>query len=688
MLLDDACSVLPGVGEVLTQKLAQAGIRRVGDLVFHLPYRYQDRTRVTPILHLQTGSYAVVVGEIVSVQAQFAGRKRLHCHIQDSQGNLGLLFFHFHKAQIQNLQNAAYLRAFGEVRAAKNGLQMIHPEYQILQSPDDCVVDEHLTPLYPAIEKLSQTRIRQLIKQALAYCQPDLNDEEFLPAPWNTYSRNEALQLIHYPPPEICLADLEDAKHLAIQRLIFEELLTEQIGAELARKTRRQFQSLPCPDIPAEREMFLAHLPFTLTKAQQRVSQEIAVDLAHAAPMFRLVQGDVGAGKTVIAALAALQAIAAGFQTAIMAPTDILTEQHAVGIEKMLAPLGIRTARLSGKMPAKTRRPIEQGLENGEIDLIIGTHALFQEHLQFKTLGLVIIDEQHRFGVMQRLKLADKVSLGEGLVPHQLFLTATPIPRTLSMSRFSHMDLSVLDELPPNRTPVQTLVMGQHKREALIARMQDFIAEGRQIYWVCPLIEESEKLQCQAATESFATLVELLPKARVGLVHGRLKVPEKEAAMQAFKSHQLDILVATTVIEVGVDVPNASLMVIENAERMGLSQLHQLRGRVGRGSAASHCVLLYQNPLSKTARERLSIMRDTTDGFVIAEKDLQLRGAGELLGAQQTGFAQHRLASLPRDEAILSEAFKLAPILHRDTPEIAVKLTQLWRGKIEGFVQG
>lgn len=688
MLLDDPCSVLPGVGDVLTQKLAQAGIRRVGDLVFHLPYRYQDRTRVTPIVDLQTGSYAVVVGEVIAVQSQFAGRKRLHCHIQDQQGTLALLFFHFHKAQIQNLQKAKYLRVFGEVRAGKQGWQMIHPEYQILQSADDCTVEEHLTPIYPAIEKLSQTRIRQLIKMALAYCQPALHEEEFLPAPWNTYSRLEALQLIHYPPPEICLTDLEDAKHLAMQRLIFEELLTEQIGAELARQTRRTFQSLACPDAPEQRRIFLQNLPFTLTNAQQRVSLEIARDLAKTAPMFRLVQGDVGAGKTVIAALAALQAIAAGFQAAIMAPTDILTEQHAVGIENMLAPLGIRIARLSGKMSTKTRRPIEQALANGDISLIIGTHALFQEHLEFKALGLVIIDEQHRFGVMQRLKLADKVNLGEGLLPHQLFLTATPIPRTLSMSRFSHMDLSILDELPPNRTPVQTLVMGQHKREMLIARMQALIAEGRQIYWVCPLIEESEKLQCQAATESFTTLQALLPQARVGLVHGRLKASEKETAMQAFKTQQLDILVATTVIEVGVDVPNASLMVIENAERMGLSQLHQLRGRVGRGAAASHCVLLYQNPLSNLARERLEIMRDTTDGFVIAEKDLQLRGAGELLGAQQTGFARHRLASLPRDEAILYEAYKLAPVLHRDTPEIAARLTQLWRGKIEGFVQG
>lgn len=688
MLLDAPCSVLSGVGDVLTQKLAQAGISRVGDLVFHLPYRYQDRTRVTPMCDLQPGSYSVVVGEVIAVQTQFAGRKRLRCQLQDAEGSLGLLFFHFHKAQVHNLENAAYVRAFGEIRATKNGWQMVHPEYQILQSPNDCVVEEHLTPIYPALEKLSQNRIRHLIKLALAYCQPALQEDEFLPPPWNTYSRTEALQFIHYPPPEICLADLEDAKHLAMQRLIFEELLTEQIGAQTARKTRQQLRSLACPDVPSERQTFLSRLPFTLTGAQQRVSQDIALDLAKASPMFRLVQGDVGAGKTVIAALAALQAIAAGMQAAIMAPTDILTEQHAVGIEKMLAPLGIHTARLSGKMSVKNRRPIEQGLLNGDIQLIIGTHALFQDHLQFKRLGLVIIDEQHRFGVMQRVKLADKVSLGDGLVPHQLFLTATPIPRTLSMSRFSHMDLSILDELPPNRTPVQTLVMGQHKREALIERMQSLISQGRQIYWVCPLIEESEKLQCQAASESYIELVAQLPNARVGLVHGRLKSLEKEAVMQDFKRHALDILVATTVIEVGVDVPNASLMVIENAERMGLSQLHQLRGRVGRGSVASHCVLLYQNPLSHTARERLEIMRDTSDGFVIAEKDLELRGAGVLLGAQQTGFAQHRLASLPRDEAILSAACQFAPLLHQKAPHIAEKLTVLWRGRIEHFVQG
>lgn len=690
-MLSNSCETLAGVGPTLAAKLIKCGIHTLQDLLFHLPFRYQDRTRITAIQDLRPDDWCVIAGRVCKTEVTYGKRMTLNCFVEDKTGIIKLRFFHFNKSQVAALNNSTMIHAFGEVREFSNQLTMVHPEYQLLEDETACQVDETLTPIYPSTQGLSQSRLRQLVKLALTATESELTQLE-----WMTETQLQenhflpigpAITLLHNPPPDTSLQTLEQGQHPALKRLVFDELLAQRLSLQFARESRK---TLHAPRIPPDSRFtqpFLDNLPFSLTAAQQRVTNEISHDLTQAKPMLRLVQGDVGSGKTVIAALAALQAITQGFQVAFMAPTDLLSEQHAHNLTQWLTPLNLQVMRLSGKMKIAERRLALAALADKSCHLIVGTHALFQEEVQFAQLGLVIIDEQHRFGVEQRLLLQQKGQQDQ-LVPHQLLMTATPIPRTLSMTHFAHLDISIIDELPPGRTPVTTAVASQDKRELIIERLQDAIAQGRQAYWVCTLIEESEKLQCMAAIATAESLQAQLSTVRVGLVHGRMKQVEKEATMAAFKSGEIDLLVATTVIEVGVDVPNASLMIIENAERLGLSQLHQLRGRVGRGTAQSHCLLLYQAPLSQHGAERLKVMRATNDGFIISEKDLELRGAGELLGTRQTGYKQFKLANLQRDQALLSLLTPFAQLLVQEYPSIARTITQRWLGNFEQFLQG
>ncbi|HTR01493.1 MAG TPA: ATP-dependent DNA helicase RecG, partial [Candidatus Acidoferrum sp.] len=619
---------LKGVGPALADKLHALGIHTVLDLLFHLPLRYQDRTRLTPIGALRHGMDVVIEGAIAGCAVVFGKRRSLLVKVQDGTGLTNLRFFHFSTAQKNALVTGARIRCFGEARWGKGGLELNHPEYQVLSGALPAPMAEHLTPIYPATEGLQQTRLRKLLEQVLErlaknqalpdYLPPALRQQEkFIPL-------LDALQLLHQPPPDISLRHLENGQHPAQVRLVFEELLANYLSL---RRLRDEAQSQAAPalkETSALSRKLLQALPFKLTGAQQRVSREIARDLAKSVPMLRLVQGDVGSGKTLVAVLACLQAIENGYQASLMAPTEILAEQHFLNLDGWLTPLGIRIGFLSGKIKGKKRNELLQELHSGELQLLVGTHALFQDEVQFQQLGLVVIDEQHRFGVHQRLSLREKGN-HHGTWPHQLIMTATPIPRTLTMSAYADLDCSIIDELPPGRTPVNTVLITAQRRGDVIERINAACAQGRQAYWVCTLIEESETLQCQAAEATFAELQQALPKLRIGLIHGRMKPKEKAEIMAAFKSGALQLLVATTVIEVGVDVPNASLMVIENPERLGLAQLHQLRGRVGRGSQESHCLLLYSQPLSETGKLRLGIMRESNDGFFIAEQDLKIR---------------------------------------------------------------
>nr|WP_302473899.1 ATP-dependent DNA helicase RecG [Legionella sp. PL877] len=689
--MQQPCEILAGIGSTLAAKLGKCGISTVADLLLHLPYRYQDRTRITTIRDLQVDNWCVIVGKVCKTEIKYGKRMMLYCYVEDKTGILKIRFFHFNKQQVKTLNESKLIRAFGEVREFSNTLEMIHPEYQLLNSEDDCIVDETLTPIYHTTQGLSQTRLRQLIKTALNTCREQLADLEWMDVEelekHHFPSLTEAMELLHNPPPDIPLSALEEGTHPALKRLAFDELLAQQLSMQFARQHRGNLNAPTMSSQPDLEKRFINQLPFSLTNAQQRVSKEITADLLQSKPMLRLVQGDVGSGKTVVAALAALQAIGNGYQVAFMAPTELLSEQHTMNFQAWFSSLGINCRRLSGKLKTNERKETLALLANNDCQILIGTHALFQENVHFANLGLVIIDEQHRFGVEQRLLLQQKGQQAE-LIPHQLLMTATPIPRTLAMTQLAHLDLSVIDELPPGRTPISTAVINQEKRAPIISRLQEAIASGRQAYWVCTLIEESEKLQCIAATATAEQLQQQLPEVRVGLIHGRMKSTEKEATMHAFKSGEINLLVATTVIEVGVDVPNASLMIIENAERLGLSQLHQLRGRVGRGSQQSHCLLLYQAPLSFSGAERLKVMRATSDGFVIAEKDLALRGAGEILGVKQTGYRQFKVADLHRDQLLLPLAAKMARHLINNKSNIAEAITRRWLGQFEQFLQG
>lgn len=680
-------TALKGVGKSLAEKLAKLGLHNLQDLLFHLPLRYLDRTRVTPIGALQAGVTAVIEGEIKAADVVFGRRRSLVVRIQDDTGTVTLRFFHFNQAQKQILSRGQQLRCFGEARRGAAGLELYHPEYETV-GQRAAPLAESLTPVYPATEGVTQPRMRSLLQQALTLLTP-ASLHELLPGAlrqqYGQLPLADALRYLHQPPKDADLQQLALGEHPAQQRLAFEELLAHHLSL---LGLRQEIQAEGAPTLapnPERLTAFLAQLPFSPTGAQQRVAKEIAHDLARPVPMLRLVQGDVGSGKTLVAAMAALQAIANGYQVALMAPTEILSEQHRHNFQGWFEPLGISVGWLAGKQKAAERRTQLAALANGDTQLIVGTHALFQEQVEFADLGLVIIDEQHRFGVHQRLSLREKA--GSNLRPHQLIMTATPIPRTLAMSAYADLDVSVIDELPPGRKPVTTVVINQERRDQVIERVRVAIAEGRQVYWVCTLIEESETLTAQAAEATQEELALSLPNTDIGLVHGRLKPADKEAVMALFKSGELPLLVATTVIEVGVDVPNASLMIIDNPERLGLAQLHQLRGRVGRGSAESHCVLLYSQPLSQHSRARLEAMRATNDGFLIAEKDLELRGPGEVLGTRQTGAMNFKIADLQRDADLIPQVRAAASELLAKHPQQTANLTRRWLGYNEVYAK-
>ncbi|MFM5461177.1 ATP-dependent DNA helicase RecG [Aeromonas veronii] len=671
---------LKGVGSKMQEKLERLGLATVQDLLFHLPLRYEDRTQVWPIGDLPPGLHGAVEGEIQDTQLVMGRRRMMVCRISDGTGTLTLRFFNFTAAQKNSLAAGRQIRCFGEVRPGKYGLEMAHPEYKLLGEEQVGQTEEALTPVYPTTEGLRQLTLRNLTDQALA--QLDLYGvEELLPAGLYPHQIElaAALKLLHRPPPSVALPLLESGQHPAQQRLVLEELLAHNLSV---LKVRAQAQTQlaralkPAPELV---EQLLGALPFKPTGAQSRVVAEIGKDLQQSHPMMRLVQGDVGSGKTLVAALAALQAIGNGCQVGLMAPTELLAEQHAINFAKWLEPLGIGVGWLAGKQKGKAREESLAAIADGSVKMVVGTHAIFQEQVVFQRLALVIIDEQHRFGVHQRLALREKGER-EGVHPHQLIMTATPIPRTLAMTAYADLDTSVIDELPPGRTPITTVALPDSRRGDVIERVKLACTEGKQAYWVCTLIEESEVLECQAAEDTAAELQNLLPGLHIGLVHGRMRPVEKQRVMEEFKAGILQLLVATTVIEVGVDVPNASLMIIENPERLGLAQLHQLRGRVGRGAVVSHCVLLYHAPLSKTAQSRLGVLRETNDGFLIAQRDLELRGPGELLGTRQTGLADLKIADLVRDQPLIPQVQKMARFLMDRHPSHVEPLIRRWLG--------
>ncbi len=683
---DPPLTTLKGVGPHIAKRLTQLGLYSVGDVLFHLPRSYLDRSQTTPFAQVNVGQFAAVEGLVESATVTHKRRRMLLVQLRDDSGPFQLRFLYFSGYHTQQFAVGTRIRAYGEVRGGVLP-EMIHPEFR--DAATDHGDDQALTPIYPSTQGLTQTKWRELTQQALAWLDTHpLADD--LTADWQQRLRwptlSAALHYVHRPPLDADRAALlERGDHPARRRLVFDELLAHQLSLRQARQAIRAFEAPALTGGDDLIQAFLARLPFALTGAQQRVFAELDTDLRQTLPMLRLVQGDVGSGKTVVACLAALRAIGAGYQAAVMAPTELLADQHLRNFTQWLDGLGgdnryLKVVGLTGRKVGKARRRILEDLALGTAQLAVGTHALFQEKVDFARLGLVIVDEQHRFGVHQRLSLRDKGAWGSQQ-PHQLVMTATPIPRTLYMTSCAHLDVSIIDELPPGRTPIRTVALAESRRDEVIMRLQENCAAGRQAYWVCPLIEESEVLDCRAAEVLSAELRELLPTVRVGLIHGRLKGADKAATMAAFKAHELDLLVATTVIEVGVDVPNASIMVIDNAERLGLSQLHQLRGRVGRGSAVSHCVLLYKPPLSWMARARLAAMRDTTDGFVIAQKDLELRGPGEILGTKQTGELQFHIADLNRDGELVDVVRTVADELLQQAPDRVPALIARWIGQ-------
>ncbi len=681
-------SRLRGVGPGIQGSLEKLGIREVQDLLFHLPFRYEDRTRVLPIGSLYPGAITQIEGEVEHSAIVRGRRPMLVVLLADGTGRVTLRFFHFRHAQKAQLSLGTRLRCYGEARGGARGLEMVHPSYKRLIPGQEEPVADRLTPVYPSTEGLAQASWLKLTEQALQLLQNrQLQLEELLPPELlrnlKLPTLQAALVYIHRPPLDADVAALVERRHPAQQRLALEELLAHNLSMQALHRFERQLSAPPFATASKLESKFIDTLPFQMTGAQQRVVAEIHADLARRHPMHRLLQGDVGSGKTVVAAAAALRAIGNGFQVAIMSPTELLAEQHLQSFTNWLAPLDIEPVWLSGKVKGKAREKVLRQIAEGA-PIVIGTHALMQEGVEFKQLGLAIVDEQHRFGVHQRLALMDKAA-DAAMHAHQLIMTATPIPRTLAMTAYAGLETSVIDELPPGRQPVQTVTISNERRDEVIARIAAACADGRQIYWVCTLIEESEAVEAQAAEEVAAELKLALPGIRIGLVHGRLKSAEKQAVMQSFKDAETQLLVATTVIEVGVDVPNASLMIIENAERLGLAQLHQLRGRVGRGSTQSSCVLLYDPSAGPMARERLNIMRQTNDGFRIAEKDLELRGPGEVLGTRQTGMMQFRVADLARDQELLERIPEVATRLLEESPDQAKKLVQRWIGDAARF---
>ena len=678
----------PRPGNTLQDKLARIGIAREQDLVLHLPLRYEDQTHLCPLSALKPGQAWQVEGVVANTEIQYRGRRQLVCLLDDGAergAQLVLRFFHFYPNQQKALAPGKRVRAFGEVRDGHFGLEMVHPSFQIV-APGTPLPDR-LTPVYPTTAGLSQDALRKLVRRAL------LSDPAYLSEtlpPWTREPRRlwgfaQAVHFLHEPPPEAANAAAQSAldqrTHPAWTRLKFDELLAQQLSLKMHRRARARRKAPRLPGDGSLSRVLLARLPFTLTRAQQRVVAEIRRDLARAEPMQRLLQGDVGSGKTIVAALAALQAIESGYQVAFMAPTEILAEQHYRKLAAWLDGLPLSIAWLSGGLPAKDRKKALAAIVGGEAQLAVGTHALFQEEVVLPKLGLAIVDEQHRFGVAQRLALRQK-GIGDA---HQLMMSATPIPRTLAMSFYADLDVSVIDQMPPGRTRVTTKLVSQRRRGEIVERVRKIAAAGQQVYWVCPLIEESEKLELQTAVALHAELTETLSEFRVGLLHGRMKPAEKAATMDGFVRGEVDVLVATTVIEVGVDVPNASMMVIEHAERFGLAQLHQLRGRVGRGADKSVCVLLFEEPMSDLAKARLKVIYENHDGFEIARQDLLIRGPGEFLGARQSGVPLLRFADLERDVALIERARDAADELLRREPAAAQAHLERWLGGKQEF---
>jgi ATP-dependent DNA helicase RecG len=685
--LESPLTALAGVGPALAEKLERLNLRRVEDLLFLLPLRYEDRTRLVRIGALVPGTRCLVTGEVLLAETTFRGRRNLLVRIGDGSGQLTLRFFHFSRRQQAQFVAGMHVSCFGEVRKGRDGFEMIHPEYRVLRSDQDTATADSLTPIYPATEGVQQGRLRNLTDQALRAMRND-PPRELLPGDirgrLDMPSLAEAIVSLHRPPADADVEALLAHRHPSQRRLAFEELLAHYLSL---RNLRALADNETAPALTGgadEVGSFVADLPFRLTGAQQRVAAEILGDMEQAHPMMRLIQGDVGSGKTVVAAIACLKAISSDVQAAIMAPTELLAEQHWRSFSDWFQPPGIEPAWLAGSQRAAARRETLASIADGSARLVVGTHALFQEGVEFRRLGLVVIDEQHRFGVHQRMALRDK-GVGDAGHPHQLVMTATPIPRTLAMAAYADLDVSIIDELPPGRQPVTTVAIAENRRDEIVERVRSACASGQQAYWVCPLIEESEALDFEAAEASYRMLTEALPELRVGLVHGRMRPAEKERGMQAFKDGLIQVLVATTVIEVGVDVPNASLMIIENAERMGLSQLHQLRGRVGRGATQSHCVLVYKPPLGQLAKARIGVLRETNDGFVVAQRDLELRGPGELLGTRQTGLPDYRIADLGRDADLMPKVQMVAENIARADPDVGAAIVRRWLGDAERF---
>lgn len=682
------CEQLTGVGKRTAERLAHLGIHHVQDVLFHLPFRYQDRTQIYPIRTVSPGDHVVIEGEIATLSLPKGGRTRLLCRLDDTSSHIHLRFFHVNPVQLKTLRPGVRLRCFGEIRLGNMGLEMIHPEYQMVTPGMNLPVDEKLTPIYPTTEGLSQLMWRKMTNQALLWLANGGILHDILPPvvlqklAFPTLA--EALQFVHRPPVGAPLPLLLEGKHISQKRLVFEELLAHRLSLLHLKTVFQVHQAIPLLKKDALEKQFLNALSFQLTGAQINVTKEIYQDLCKSHPMLRLVQGDVGSGKTVVAALAILQAVENQHQAAVLAPTELLVEQHYRNFHHWFEPLGIHVVMLSGQMKASIKRDALNAIADGSAKVVIGTHAIFQKEVTFAKLALVVVDEQHRFGVQQRSELREK-GVHNNTYPHQLIMTATPIPRTLAMSVYADLDYSVINELPPGRTPVMTRVVPNTRRDDILVHIHDACLQGKQAYWVCTLIEESEVLQCQAAENTLELLRAALPDINIALLHGRMKSTEKEGIMASFKKGEVQLLVATTVIEVGVDVPNASMMIIENAERLGLAQLHQLRGRVGRGAVESHCLLMYQAPLSHLAKERLAVMRETTDGFKIAQRDLELRGPGEVLGTKQTGDISLRIADLIRDSDLLPEVQKAATILQEEHPDIVKPLIKRWLGNSERF---
>ncbi|MBX9586350.1 MAG: ATP-dependent DNA helicase RecG [Gammaproteobacteria bacterium] len=681
--LNSPCTVLKGVGDRVAERLAHLGLNTLHNLLFHLPLRYEDRTHIVPIARLTIGHSSLIEGQVTKVQMRYGGKRSVIVTLEDDTGSVELRFYHFSAPQLRQLQIPNIrLRCFGELRWLGNQRGIVHPEYQIISTSESFTASEHLTAVYPTAEGLSQTVLRKLVKQTFTILESSENSlQEFLPLAllqqWEYPSLKEALKALHFPSSQLDSTVISASKYPPRRRLVLEELLAHQLSLQQIKYKIQHESAHPLPQKNQLVEQFLAKLPFKLTGAQQRVVSEVSADLSKPLPMLRLIQGDVGSGKTVVAAVALLQAVAAGYQAALMAPTELLAEQHYRNLLSWLNPLGIKIAWHSGSRKTSEKQEALNTISDGTAQIIVGTHALFQKDVHFSSLALIVVDEQHRFGVHQRLALRKKGSFADHC-PHQLVMTATPIPRTLAMTAYADLDYSIIDELPPGRTPVTTVNIPNSRREEVIERIRANCSEGKQAYWVCTLIEESDVLQCQAAEEVCTHLRSAIPELKIGLVHGRLKQSEKEAVMHSFKTGEYSLLVATTVIEVGVDVPNASLMIIENPERLGLAQLHQLRGRVGRGQAVSYCVLLYQQPLSEHAQERLTIMRQTNDGFLIAQKDLELRGPGEVLGTRQTGLLQLKIADLIRDADLLPQVRELANKILAEAPNTVEPLIKRW----------